>query len=226
MRDWKEIKCCGDESDFKLWCKQNTEWWSSWRICNHGKVEEKKLDSPVKEKLKEYEEQEGPKKSPSKDLNRRKTELPTTTQIKNFFYYQNKKEGLVNQLKLSDLRKHAQAYSAVPEDPEKLFVVHFEVSEDKKHWLLVWSTKRLRDVQKAHGPLMFIPTLPARKLMHAFVTPFSLTYSPGIPAHSPVLAIQTPGIPIHSPRMPTQSLRLLTYSPGIPTHSKNSLRKK
>uniref|UniRef100_A0A915DDD9 Uncharacterized protein n=1 Tax=Ditylenchus dipsaci TaxID=166011 RepID=A0A915DDD9_9BILA len=87
----------------------------------------------------------------AQDLNRRKTELPTTIQIKNFVYYQNKKEGLVNQLKLSNLRKHAQAYSAVPEDPDKPFVVHFEVSEDKKHWLLVWSTKRLRDVQKVHG---------------------------------------------------------------------------
>jgi hypothetical protein len=32
--------------------------------CNHRKVHEKKLDSPVKEKLREYEEQEGPKKSP------------------------------------------------------------------------------------------------------------------------------------------------------------------
>uniref|UniRef100_A0A915E9I2 EGF-like domain-containing protein n=1 Tax=Ditylenchus dipsaci TaxID=166011 RepID=A0A915E9I2_9BILA len=61
--------------------------------CNHGKVKERKLDSPVKEKLKEYDEQEGPKKSPSvirrqlrKDLNRPKAELPTTTQIASFNY--------------------------------------------------------------------------------------------------------------------------------------------
>uniref|UniRef100_A0A915CV24 Uncharacterized protein n=1 Tax=Ditylenchus dipsaci TaxID=166011 RepID=A0A915CV24_9BILA len=54
------------------------------------------------------------------DIGRSRVQLPSSTSIKNFVHHLNRKAGMMNQMKLSDLRKYAEAHYTVPEDQDCL----------------------------------------------------------------------------------------------------------
>lgn len=72
----------------------------------------------------------------------------------------------MNQMKLSDLRKYAEAHSSITDDLDKPYVTHFEVSDDKKHWLIVWTTKRLVKAQITHQPVNHLQLDATYKLLY------------------------------------------------------------
>uniref|UniRef100_A0A915EJS9 MULE transposase domain-containing protein n=1 Tax=Ditylenchus dipsaci TaxID=166011 RepID=A0A915EJS9_9BILA len=122
--------------------------------CDHSKVEERKLDSPVKEKLRELESYGGPtltatqmQKRLKNSLDRSKHQLPSPKQINDFVRYESMKAGQLVQMKLSDLKNYASQNSSQPGNLDESYVVSFKVSDDRKHWVLVWTTKRLTNAQ-------------------------------------------------------------------------------
>uniref|UniRef100_A0A915DUA4 Vitellogenin n=1 Tax=Ditylenchus dipsaci TaxID=166011 RepID=A0A915DUA4_9BILA len=159
-RDWEIVATCDGENVFKQWKGTNSEWWASWRynqtkkhdsgttsvhLCDHYKKYNQAYDCKMKMRVRRPEDSEkvevetcGHCNHQKKDLRCARVELPSTAVIKNFVYRENAKDGLMNQMKMSDLHKYAQAHSAVPNDPDMHYAVSFEVSLDKKNWLMTW----------------------------------------------------------------------------------------
>uniref|UniRef100_A0A915DFT8 SWIM-type domain-containing protein n=1 Tax=Ditylenchus dipsaci TaxID=166011 RepID=A0A915DFT8_9BILA len=122
--------------------------------CDHSKVEERKLDSPVKEKLQELESYGGPtltatqmQKRLKNSLDRSKHELPSPKHINDFVRHESMKAGQLVQMKLSDLKNYASQNSSQPGNLDEPYVVSFKVSDDRKQWVVVWTTKRLTNAQ-------------------------------------------------------------------------------
>uniref|UniRef100_A0A915DQV6 Uncharacterized protein n=1 Tax=Ditylenchus dipsaci TaxID=166011 RepID=A0A915DQV6_9BILA len=80
-------------------------------------------------------------------LDRSKHQLPSPKQINDFVRYESMKAGQLVQMKLSDLKNYASQNSSQPGNLDEPYVVSFKVSDDRKHWVLVWTTKRLTNAQ-------------------------------------------------------------------------------
>uniref|UniRef100_A0A915D851 SWIM-type domain-containing protein n=1 Tax=Ditylenchus dipsaci TaxID=166011 RepID=A0A915D851_9BILA len=106
-----------------------------------------------------------------------KQDLPSPKQINDFLRHEAIRAGQLIQMKLSDLKSYAIQNSTPPENQDTAYVVAFKVSEDRKQWILVWTTKRLTDSQSKQGRVNHLQVDATYKLLYQGFPYFPVGFS-------------------------------------------------